>query len=178
MAAALLVIDVQRALLDELAPERRDAFARTLQGLLKDARATGCPVVYVRHDGSPHELLPGTPDWEVAAEIAPHPGEPIVEKRFRDAFRETTLADVLGSLGVDEIFVSGMQTEFCVDATVREAERRGYRVTLIEDAHATLPGGGLTEDQIRSHMHRVVRDEIASIVPSGELFRSTDARVR
>jgi nicotinamidase-related amidase len=127
MAAALLVIDVQRALLDELAPERRDAFAQTLQGLLRDARATGCPVVYVRHDGSPQELLPGTPDWEVAAEIAPHPGEPIVDKRFRDAFRETTLADVLGSLGVDEIFVSGMQTEFCVDATVREAERRVSR---------------------------------------------------
>jgi nicotinamidase-related amidase len=178
VAAALLVIDVQRALLDELAPERRAAFAQTLQDLLKDARATGCPIVYVRHDGSPNELLPGTPDWEVAAEIAPLPGEPIVEKRFRDAFRETALADVLSDLGVDELFVSGMQTEYCVDATVREAERRGYRVTLVEDAHATSPGGGLTEEQIRAHVHRVTRDEVARIVPSAELFRSTDARVR
>jgi len=172
MAAALLVIDVQRALLDELAPDRSAAFVDTLKHVLEDARATGCPVVYVRHDGSPYELLPGTPGWEVATEIAPLPGEPIVEKRFRDAFRETNLADVLSTLGVDELFVSGMQTEFCVDATVREAERRGFRVTLVEDAHATSPGGGLTEEQIRSHMHRVLRDEIARIVPSGELFES------
>jgi nicotinamidase-related amidase len=120
-------------------------------------------------------LLPGTPGWEVATEIAPLPGEAIVEKRFRDAFRETDLADVLSALGVDELFVSGMQTEFCVDATVREAERRGFRVTLIEDAHATSPAGGLTEEQIRAHVHRVTRDEIARIVPSSELFASTDA---
>jgi nicotinamidase-related amidase len=175
MPAAILVIDVQRALLAELAPERSAAFVDTLTKLLANARASGCPVVYVRHDGSPYELVPGTPDWDVAAEIAPRPGEPIVEKRFRDAFRETNLADVLSTLGVDELFVSGMQTEFCVDATVREAERRGFRVTLVEDAHATSPSGGLTEEQIRAHVHRVARDEVARIVPSTELFGFTDA---
>lgn len=171
MAAALLVIDVQRALLEELAAERRAEFVQTLQRLLENARAADCPVVYVRHNGSPDELLPGTPGWEVAAEIEPLPGDPIVEKRFRDAFRETNLAEVLSGLGADELFVSGMQTEFCVDATLREADRRGYRVTLIEDAHATSPGGGLSEDQIRAHVHRVARDTVARIVPSADLFR-------
>jgi nicotinamidase-related amidase len=172
MAAALLVIDVQRALLEELASERRVEFVQTLQNLLENARAADCPVVYVRHDGSPHELLPGTPEWDVAAEIKPHPGDPIVEKRFRDAFRETNLAEVLSDLGVDELFITGMQTEFCVDATMREAERRGYRVTLIEDAHATSPGGSLTEEQIRAHVHRVAQGTVARIVPSADLFRS------
>jgi nicotinamidase-related amidase len=175
MAAALLVIDVQQSLVEELVPDRRDRFLAVLRALLGNARAAAVPVVYVRHDGAPEELIPGTAGWHVAAEIAPEPGEPIVDKRFRDSFRGTNLAEVLDGLDADEVFICGMQTEFCVDATVREAERRGYRVTLIEDAHATSPGGGLSEEQIRAHVHRVARDKVARIVPSAQLFGSPAA---
>lgn len=170
MATALLVIDVQRELVDALAAERRTAFLGTLGELLGRARDAGVPVVYVRHDGSPDELVPGTPGWEVAGEIAPQPGEPIVDKRFADAFRETNLAAVLEKLGVDRVIACGMQTEYCVDATIREAERRGYQVTLVEDGHATYPVEGASEEQIRAQVHRVARGRLAQIVPAAELF--------
>jgi nicotinamidase-related amidase len=175
MAIALLVIDVQRALVDDLAPARRSALLGTLGALLDRAHGAGVPVVYVRHDGAPDELLPGTPAWEIASEIAPRPGEPIVDKRFRDAFRETTLADVLDKLDVDHVVVSGMQTEFCIDATVREAERRGYRVTLVEDGHATYAVDGASEEQIRAQVHRIA-ERLAQIVPAAELFTIPAAR--
>jgi hypothetical protein len=43
-------------------------------------------------------------------------------------------------------------------------------VTLVEDAHATYPIGGATEEQIRAQIHRVARGSVAAIVPAAELF--------
>ncbi len=177
MATALLVIDVQRALVDELPPARRQAFIALVDFLLRRGRAAGISVVYVRHDGGATELTPGTPGWEIAVEVAPLSNEPIVDKRFGDAFRETTLAEVLAGMNVDHVVVSGMQTEFCIDATIREAERRGYRVTLVEDGHATFAIDEMSEEQIRSHVHRVARERIA-IVPAGELFTAATEAFR
>lgn len=169
MKTALLVIDIQRLLVDELNPGRRVEYLATVARLLERARGANVPVVFVRHSDD-DELRAGTKAWEIADEIAPSPGEPIVDKRYRDAFRETDLADVLTRLATDHVVVCGMQTEFCVDATMREAERRGYRVTLVEDGHATFPVDGATEEQIRAQVHRVARGRVAAIVPAAELF--------
>jgi nicotinamidase-related amidase len=176
MATALLVIDVQRELVDYLPPDRQAELLATLGATLERARGAGIPVVYVRHDGGADELTPGTPGWEIAHEIAPHASEPIVDKRFPDSFRETNLADVLGALDADRVVVCGMQTEYCVDATLREAERRGYRVTLIEDGHATYAAEGASEEQIRRQVHRVARG-LAEIVPAAQLFTEVSGRV-
>jgi nicotinamidase-related amidase len=170
VSTALLVIDVQRALADELAPTRRAEFLGTLATVLDRARSSALPVVFVRHDGSPGELIPGTPEWEIAGEIAPRTGEPIVDKRFGDAFQETNLADVLTAVNADDLIVTGMQTDFCVNATIGGATERGYRVTLVEDAHATTGSNGKTERQIREEMHDATRARGARIVSAAELF--------
>jgi len=174
MATAVLIIDVQRSLVDALEPSRRTALIATLEGVLARARAGGFPVVYVRHDGGETELTPGTAGWEIAPEIAPAGAEPIVDKRFCDAFRETNLASVLEAIEADHLVIAGMQTEYCVDSTVREAERRGFAVTLVADGHATFAAAGLTEDQIRAHVHRVAAG-IARIIPAGDVFASSPA---
>jgi nicotinamidase-related amidase len=170
MADVLLVIDVQQALVDELAMERRAALLGTLQGLLGRARARGVPVVYVRHDGSPDELIRGTPGWQIASEIAPSEGEPVVDKRFSDSFRETPLAGVLAQYGADHVIAAGMQTDFCVAATVREAAQRGYAVTLVDDGHATYASAGRSEEEIRAEMHADVRARGVALRPAGALF--------
>jgi nicotinamidase-related amidase len=164
----LLVIDVQQALVDYLDAERRSSFLATLSGLIARAREAGTPLLYVRHNDE--ELVLGTPGWEIAGEIAPRAGDPVVDKTFRDAFRETNLEDVLRGLHAKHLIVCGMQTEYCVDATTREAERRGYRVTLVGDGTATYPAGGLTEEQIRDHVHRVAYGTVAEIEPASALF--------
>jgi nicotinamidase-related amidase len=153
MADVLLVVDVQQALVDELAPARRDAFLGTLAPLIERARASGLPLVYVRHDGSPQELVPGTPGWEIAGAIAPRTGEPVVEKRFGNAFQATNLAEVLARFDTDRLIVTGMQTDFCVNATLGGAVELGYRTVLVEDAHATYAFNGKSEEQIREAMH-------------------------
>jgi nicotinamidase-related amidase len=166
MKAALLVVDVQRVYIDELESARRAAFLATLAGLIERARASRTPVIFVRDVGDVNGTRARSGDMHIASEIAPRSGEPVVDKRFRDAFRETALAAVLDDLRIQHLIVCGLHTEFCVDATVREAERRGYAVTLVEDGHVTLPAGGLSEEQIRDHVHRVLRGRIAAIVPA------------
>lgn len=164
---ALLVVDVQRGLVDWLQSDRRSGFLATLSALLTRAREAGVPVIYVRHNDE--ELPLGAPAWEIAGEIAPRAGEPVVDKTFRDAFRETNLEDVIRPLRTKRLIVCGMQTDFCIDATAREAERRFYQVTIVEDAIATYPAGGLTEEQITEHVLRVARG-IADIEPGSALF--------
>jgi nicotinamidase-related amidase len=169
VADVLLVIDVQRELVEALPSKRASELLTVLAGLIERARSSGVPVVYVRHDGDEQELTPGSDGWQIVDAIAPRANETVVAKRFRDAFRETNLADVLAGLGADHVVVCGMQTEFCVDATVREAERRGYRVTLVADGHATFAAEGATEEQIRDQVHRVARYEVAAIVPAADV---------
>jgi nicotinamidase-related amidase len=166
MSAALLIIDVQQALVDDLPPARRAELFAVLASLLERARATRRPVVFVRD----RSVNPGTPGFEIPSEIAPLQGEPIVDKDFGDAFQETELAGVLAGVDVDHVVAAGMQTDFCVDATVRGARERGYRVTLVADGHATYASEGRSEEQIREGVHREALARGAEIVPAADLF--------
>jgi len=63
-----------------------------------------------------------------------------------------------------------MQTEHCVAATFQAAAQRGYRVTLVEDGHATFADGGQTEDQIRARINEIARGGMAQLLPAASLF--------
>jgi nicotinamidase-related amidase len=175
MNTALLVIDVQKGLVEYLPPYRQTELLQNVAALLDKARSAGVAVIYVQHQDE--ELIPGTRVWEIAAEISPRNGEPVVAKTYRDSFRETRLDQLLNERNVQHVMLCGMQTEFCIDATLREAERRGYRVTLIGDAHATYDVPGCTEDQTRAQVHRVAQG-IANVIRSADVaFGETTAAV-
>jgi len=44
------------------------------------------------------------------------------------------LESVLRELGVDELFVCGLATDYCVRASVLDATKRGFRVRVLRDA--------------------------------------------
>ncbi len=168
MSDVLLVIDVQAMLVDALSQRRRTELLDTIRELISNARSRATPIVYVRHGDQ--ELVRDSPGWQIAVAIAPAEGDPIVDKHLSDSFRETDLAAVLSRLQADHLIVCGMQTEYCIDATVREAERRGYRVTLVGDAHATYAVDGSTEEQIRDQVHRVLGERTATIKDASAVF--------
>ena len=169
MTGVLLIIDVQRALLAELGPARGAQLLATLVPLLDRARSAALPVVFVRHDGSPHELIPGTADWEIADALAPRASEPIVDKRFADAFEQTNLSGVLAGLAADHLIIAGMQTDVCVNATINGAIERGYRVTLVADAHATSTPD---EPRIRLAVHETMLARGGHVIPAADLMQA------
>jgi len=69
--------------------------------------------------------------------LKPRPDESIINKTTIGAFASTGIDHLLRSLGRDQLYMTGVSTNMCVDTTAREAADRGYGVTLIEDACAT-----------------------------------------
>jgi len=161
---AVVVIDVQNGILAGAGDDRRaetasalDATVGRISGLLRRARAAGVPVFYVQHDGGPGSpLQPHTQAWEIRAEIAPKPGEPVIRKRACDAFFETPLDTDLAALGVKRIVVAGCMTQYCVDTSVRRAVSLGYDVVLAADGHSTADAGNLRFEQIIAHHNGVL----------------------
>ncbi|MEM7092401.1 MAG: isochorismatase family protein [Actinomycetota bacterium] len=130
---ALLVIDVQTAVVEHA--HERDAVIANINALIDRARAAEAPVVWVQH--ADDDLPTGAPGWEMASELVPDSDEPIVHKQFRSSFEQTELDDVLTSLDVGRLVVTGAQTDYCVRWTLHGALDHGYDTVLVTDAHTT-----------------------------------------
>lgn len=134
---------------DELARCRDDLLASTNR-LVEAARAAEVPVLEVRTE---HD--PGGSTWTLsmhedgqAVVVAGTPGaarldglaatDEVLLKRRDSAFFGTPLADRLRELGVGHVVLCGVSTESCVSASAVDAFAHDLRVTLVEDATASI----------------------------------------
>ena len=82
--------------------------------------------------------LEGTASAETVPELAPAAGELVIRKHWYDGFAGTALDGGLRARRVTSLVVTGTMTDICVLATVVGAFNREYRITVVEDAVATL----------------------------------------
>ena len=148
--SAILCIDLQ----EEHRKDQRllavdfDGVVANVRRLQDAAREHGIPVYHFAYivDAAaslPHH--PKLPDGRsafsdkddpltaICPEVAPREGEKLVIKSEASAFG-TGLGDELKGAGVEWLFVCGVWTEACVDATVKAAQKLGFRVVLAKDA--------------------------------------------
>lgn len=163
---ALLIVDVQEAMITG-AMYRESKVLDNIVGLLAQARAAGVWVIHVRHDyGDGHEWARGTPGWKIWQGVAPLESEPIVDKRHNSAFMRTNLYNLLRERGVKETILTGVHTEYCIDATVRSAFERDFRVTIPELTNTTHGNEYMTAPVLYDYYHRKLwNGRYATVVP-------------
>ena len=150
MNDALLLVD----LVDRFDHEDGDRLLASLRerlpallAAIASARRAGVPVVYVNDVVGPWTSdAPGLVraaieqgrGGDVLARVAPEPGDRFVLKPRYSAFDHTPLVLVLRELEVERIVLAGAATEMCVVQSAIDARELGFKVTVLEDACATI----------------------------------------
>lgn len=164
----LLIVDMQNDFLRPTAPQEVPAgrdIVPTIAALANHFRSRARPVVYTRFLAGPERTLMTLwspecgPDqrscWtghqrtypdraepqegaSVVDELAPHPGELVIDKYGYGAFHNTCLEDALAAQGVRQVVVTGVVTQICVEDTVRQGMQRGFEMVLVSDGVASF----------------------------------------
>jgi len=131
--SALLVIDVQKGVV--LHAWQKESVAGRINLAIESARNSGVPSIWVQH--SEEEMPIGSEFWQIIPELVPQPQDARIEKIYGSSFKETDLAEILAQENVSHLYITGSQSENCVNATTVDALERGFTVTLVSDAHTT-----------------------------------------
>lgn len=171
---ALLVIDVQQGLCDGATPPfDLDAVLSRINAVAAKARAAAAPVIFIQHEGTAGYLEHGSPEWQLHRALHVEPADLTLRKTATDSFHRTELQALLERLGVTELVVCGMHTEFCVDTTIRRALALGFPVILVADAHTSEGSAALSPAQVIAH-HNDVLCNITSFGPRVRLAPAAD----
>jgi nicotinamidase-related amidase len=173
---ALVVWDVQNALVDSI--YNKEEFLRNLRALIESARSRHLPVIYTRITPLPPEFesasrtylrmkaagvddpgkLPpfmalGSPQAQIHSEVAPKPGDLVLDKHSQSVFIGTPFEYMMRNRGTSTVVFTGLSTDVGIDTSARDAAARGYYSVVVGDCVST--GGADNQEACLKGMKRV-----------------------
>jgi nicotinamidase-related amidase len=171
--AALVVIDLQRGVVDAPTVHPTGDIVERSAALAVAFRQHGLPVVLVnvtggapgRTDRSRQPGTIGAPGWaDLVDDLDAQPGDHLVTKQRRSAFHDTGLDAHLRGLGVTQVVLTGISTTSGVESTARSAYDYGYHVVLATDA--------MTDTDADAHANSIERifPKLGETATTGEIL--------
>jgi len=179
MKTALLLIDIQKdyfpggkyPLVDPL-PAAKKAYM--LLQCFREHGPQGAHHIHIQHIALNPDapfFVRGSAGSDIDDSVAHFVGEPIVYKHYPNAFRETTLLEMLKEWGTERVIITGMMTHMCVDATARAAADLGFKVIVAEDACAARD---LTYSETTIPAEHVHKAFLAALKSYGDVMKSDE----
>ena len=160
----LIVIDMQKALLVEELYNVENVIAN-VKKLIETARACGIEVLYVQHDaGEGTGFSVGDEGFEIADEIAPQAGEKVFVKTINSCFGNKELKKYLKQQEDKRLMIIGLQTNYCIDATVKSAFERGFDIIIPEGTNSTFDNDYMTGETAVRYYNEDVWEELVDAV--------------
>jgi nicotinamidase-related amidase len=143
----LLVIDTQKLITNEKL-YKFDMFVSNVKEIIHEARENNIEVIYVRHDdGIGNELTKGNDGFEIYEKFQPMSDERIFDKKVNSAFKGTGLLEYLIDRGEKDIIIVGLQTDYCIDATIKCGFEHGFNIIVPAYVNTTVNNKFMSAEQ-------------------------------
>lgn len=134
----LLVVDTQKAIINNDLYQF-ELFEANVKELIKKARQNDIEVIFVRHDdGVGNELTKGNEGFEIYEGFRPMEGEMIFDKNVNSSFKETGLLEYLRKKEENTMVIVGLQTDYCMDATIKAGFEHGFKMIVPANTNSTF----------------------------------------
>ena len=164
----LLVVDMQKCLVDEEL-YAYDSFVEKTAKLIGAARENRVEVIYVQHDAGPGSgLSAGDDGFEIADQVSPEKDEKVFVKTINSCFGNPEFRKYMEQQEDKRLMIIGLQTNYCIDATVKSAFERGYEVIIPEGTNSTFDNDYMDGETTVRYYNEDVWDGVAEVVPFEE----------
>lgn len=143
----LLVLDTQKGYTNSDLYQF-ELFEKNIKELIQKARQNAIEVIFIRHDeGAGSGVTKGEEAFEIYEDFQPADGEMIFDKTVYSAFKESGLLEYLKSKGEDTIIIVGLQTEYCMDSTIKAGFEHGFKMIVPAYANSTFDNEYMSAEQ-------------------------------
>ena len=128
-----------------------------LKKLIASAKSKHMTIFYVQHETNSKHLKRHSKEWQLHPFFKVETDDVVIQKTAPDSFYKTRLQEQLQIRGIKQLFITGIQTEVCIDTTCRSAKSKGFSTSLIGDAHSTWDTPILKASQIIQHHNQTLQ---------------------
>ena len=160
----LLVIDMQKGLVNEDLYAFDTFIDRTVR-LVDTARKNNVEVIFIQHDaGLDSGMSVGDEDFEIVDQITPQKGEKVFSKTINSCFGNKEFKEYMENMDDKRLMIVGLQTNYCIDCTVKSAFERGYKVIIPEGTNSTFDNDYMTGETTVRYYNEDVWEELVEAV--------------
>ena len=157
----LLVVDMQKGLVDEELYAFDTFMDRTVR-LVGAARKNGVEVIFDAGPGSGMSV--GDEDFEIVDQIAPKEEEKVFVKTINSCFGNREFKEYMEHQEDKRLMIIGLQTNYCIDCTVKSAFERGFEVIIPEGTNSTFDNDYMTGETTVRYYNEDVWEELVEAV--------------